>query len=99
MFTEIQGFRSSTKEVPACSVIQGSKLSGFLFTIFTIEIPLIPTLLKEKQYTELLLLVLYDKSHNKKLNKINTYNFFPFMRRVWPVWDLENFHRRSENDV
>ena len=55
IFTEIQGFRSRTKIAPPCSVIQGSKLLGFLFTVFTIEIPLLPKLLKERQYTERLL--------------------------------------------
>ena len=52
VFTEIQGFRSMTKYQEPCSVIQGSKLLGFLYTIFSIEIPLIPTMMKNRQLVE-----------------------------------------------
>ena len=55
VFTELQGFRSSTKNQEACSVIQGSKLSGFFYTIFSIEIPLLPTLMKNSQLIETIL--------------------------------------------
>ena len=48
-FVEIQGFRSSEIATPPCSVVQGSKLSGFLYTIYSIEIPLIPQILKNQQ--------------------------------------------------
>ena len=54
-FTEIQGYRSQMKEMDPVSVIQGSKLSGFLATIFSIEIPLLPELMKKKQIIQTLL--------------------------------------------
>ena len=38
-----------------CSVTQGSKHSGFLYTIFSIEIPVIPILLRQKQLLETLM--------------------------------------------
>ena len=40
-----------------------------------------------------------DKNQEALKHKINTYKFFPFMRGSWPVWNLENFHWRSDNDV
>ena len=39
----------------ACSVVQGSKLSGFLYTVFSIEIPLIPILMRNRQLAATLL--------------------------------------------
>ena len=54
-FTEIQGFRSTTIMTEACSVVQGSKLSGFLHTVFSIEIPLIPILMRNRQLAATLL--------------------------------------------
>ena len=54
-FVEIQGHRSKTKTCPPCSVIQGSKLSGFMYTIYSIEVPLLPKIMKDQQLAELLL--------------------------------------------
>ena len=54
-FTQIQGLNSSVEGTEACSVIQGSKLSGFLFTIFSIETPLLPKILKDAQIVDLIL--------------------------------------------
>ena len=54
-FVEIQGFRSTKCENLPCSVIQGSKMSGFLYTIYSIEIPLIPKILRDQQLAELLM--------------------------------------------
>ena len=55
IFTQVQGFNSEIKDSENCSVIQGSKLSGFLHTIFSIEIPLIPKLMRDAQLIETLL--------------------------------------------
>ena len=55
VFTQIQGFNSEISNAHPCSVIQGSKLSGFLFTLFSIEIPIIPKLMKNAQLLELLM--------------------------------------------
>ena len=40
-FVEIDTFTSDTLKSPQCSVIQGSKLSGTLYTLYTNEIPLL----------------------------------------------------------
>ena len=55
VFTNIQGFNSEIMNAPNCSVIQGSKLSGFLFTLFSIEIPLLPRIMKDAQLAEVLM--------------------------------------------
>ena len=57
-FVEIQGFRSKETTTPPCSVVQGSKLSGFLYTIYSIEIPLIPQILRNQQLIETLFEIL-----------------------------------------
>ena len=54
-FVEIQGYRSEEIQSSPCSVIQGSILSGFLYTLYSIEIPLIPNILKNQQLTETLM--------------------------------------------
>ena len=46
---DVQGFREAKQLLHHCSVIQGSKLSGFLYTVFSIEIALLPQLMKKKQ--------------------------------------------------
>ena len=40
-FVEIDGIRSDTLQSPDCSVIQGSKLSSLLYTIYVNEVPLL----------------------------------------------------------
>ena len=50
---EIDTYRSDIKQSLDCSVIQGSKLSGILYTIYTNEIPLIHTLMSDKIFTKL----------------------------------------------
>ena len=55
IFTQVQGFNSEIKDSENCSVIQGSKLTVFLHTIFLIEIPLIPKLMRDAQLIETLL--------------------------------------------
>ena len=46
-FVEIDTFRSNTVKKLPCSCIQGSKLSGLLYTIYTCEIPLIQKIMKD----------------------------------------------------
>ena len=45
-FVEIDTFRSNTIKNLPCSCIQGSKLSGVLYTIYTCEIPFVKNLMK-----------------------------------------------------
>ena len=52
-FVEIDTFRSSTIESPPCSVVQGSKLSMLLYTIYTNEIPLLQNLMGDNIFTEI----------------------------------------------
>ena len=54
-FVEIQGYRSEEIDSPPSSVIQGSILSGFLYTLYSIEIPLIPEIMKKRQLIETLM--------------------------------------------
>ena len=49
-FVEIDTFRSSIIPSPPCSVVQGSKISGLLYTIYTNEIPLLSQLMINDQY-------------------------------------------------
>ena len=50
-FVEIDTYRSEIKSSNNCSVIQGSKLSGILYTIYTNKIPMIHTLLNDEIFT------------------------------------------------
>ena len=50
-FVEIDTYRSEIKKSNNCSVIQGSKLSGILYTIYTNEIPMIHTLMNDEIFT------------------------------------------------
>merc|ERR1712240_73174 len=52
-FVEIDTFRSKTRTSNGCSVIQGSKLSGILHTIYTNKIPQLHTLMQDNIYTEI----------------------------------------------
>merc|ERR1712240_568677 len=52
-FVEIDIYRSDIKQSLDCSVIQGSKMSGVLYTIYTKEIPQIHTLMTDKIFTKL----------------------------------------------
>ena len=48
-FVEIQGYRSEVKELGPKSVIQGSKLSSLLYTIYTLDIGLMKKILMNKR--------------------------------------------------
>merc|ERR1712240_477713 len=52
-FVEIDTHRSKTRASNPCSVIQGSKLSGILYTLYTNEIPQLYTLMQDNIYTEI----------------------------------------------
>ena len=52
-FVEIDTYRSDIKQSLDCSVIQGSKMSGILYIIYTNEIPLIHTLMLDEIFTKL----------------------------------------------
>ena len=42
---EVDGFRTNPTLTPPCSCIQGSKLAGIFYNLYTNEIPLLPTLM------------------------------------------------------
>ena len=46
-FVEIDTFRSNLVKNLPCSCIQGSKLSGLLYTIYTLEIPLVQKIMTD----------------------------------------------------
>ena len=49
-FVKIDTFTSTTKNSPNCSVIQGGKLSGTLYSLYTNEIPLLHKTMNNKWY-------------------------------------------------
>ena len=49
-YVAIDTFISETMDCPPCSVVQGSKLSAVLYTIYTNEIPLLHTLMSQDIY-------------------------------------------------
>jgi len=49
-YVAIDTFTSDTMDCPPCLVIQGSKLSAILYTIYTNEIPLLHTLMSQDIY-------------------------------------------------
>ena len=71
-FTQLQGFNSPVEPTEPCSVIQGSKLSGFLFTVFSIEIPLIPKLMKNAQLLEVIMEIRVPQYYGV-LHEVNQY--------------------------
>merc|ERR1712240_470264 len=70
-FVEIDTNRSNTLNSLNCSVIQGSKLSGILYTIYTNEIPLLHTLMHKEIFTKLT----GQQSTTSKSIEHNTINF------------------------
>ena len=52
-YVAIDTFTSETMDCPPCSVVQGSKLSAILYTIYTNEIPLLHTLMSHDIYYSL----------------------------------------------
>ena len=52
-FVQIDTKRSRLRKSLDCSIIQGSKLSGLLYTLYTNEIPLLHTLMDKEIYTKL----------------------------------------------
>ena len=52
VFTQVQRSNNTIKESEPCFVIQGSKLSEFLRTIFSIEIPILPKIMKDAQLVQ-----------------------------------------------
>ena len=49
-YTEINNRKSDLQEALPCSVVQGSKLSSLLYTIYTNEIPLLHNLMKDEEW-------------------------------------------------
>merc|ERR1712240_364110 len=49
-YVAIDTFTSDTMDCPPCLVVQGSKLSAVLYTIYTNEIPLLHTLMSQDIY-------------------------------------------------
>merc|ERR1712115_382540 len=53
-FVQIDTFKSDIMNCPPCSVVQGSKLSAVLYTIYTNEIPLLHTLMSHEIFDKLM---------------------------------------------
>ena len=49
-FTELENRQSKVIESLKCSVVQGSKLSSTLYTIYTNEVPRVHLLMKDKEW-------------------------------------------------
>ena len=52
-YIQIDTFKSEAIDCPPCSVLQGSKLSTVLYTLYTNEIPLIHTLMSQAIFQKL----------------------------------------------
>ena len=52
-YIQIDTFKSESLNCPPCSVVQGSKLSVVLYTIYTNEIPLLHTLMSQDMFQKL----------------------------------------------
>ena len=53
-YVEVQGFFSSLIKMPRLSVIQGSRLSGTFFTIYTLDVPKVNQIMKEPRLYKML---------------------------------------------
>ena len=60
-YTEIQNVQSKIRKSPTCSVIQGSKMSGMLYSIYVNEVGKLHTLLEDKDWMEQNIKVRYEK--------------------------------------
>ena len=54
IYSEVQGSFSKLKTMPNKSVVQGSILSGFLFTIYSLEVSYIPKMMKNEKIYKML---------------------------------------------
>ena len=70
-YVAIDTFISDTMDCPPCSVVQGSKLSAVLYTIYTNEIPLLHTLMSQDIYYAL------TNIPTPVVNDIKTHNYQP----------------------
>ena len=64
-YVELETKRSYVRTLPPCGVIQGSKLSGTLYSIYTNEIPLIKNIMKDEE----LLKEILQRNDVKPINK------------------------------
>merc|ERR1712240_539864 len=64
-------YRSEIQQSNDCSIIQGSKLSGILYTIYTNKIPMIDTLMKDEIFNKI---TGYPKIYTKEIEH-STINF------------------------
>jgi len=70
-YVSIDTFESKTIKSPDCSVIQGGKMSGILYTLYTNEVPILHKILNTNLFYKL------TGYKNTKYNNIehNTTNF------------------------
>ena len=47
-YTKIDTFKCKIRMAPSCSVLQGSKLSGIIYSLHTNELPKLKDLMKDK---------------------------------------------------
>ena len=52
-YVQIDTYNSQIDKSPKCSTIQGSKMSGLLYTLYTNEVPLLHNLLHDNIYTQM----------------------------------------------
>ena len=71
-FIEVDTKRSDPIELPECSVVQGSKLSTTLYTLYTNEVPVLAEIMKNKDLLKILTGLTNDIESEVKHN---TYNF------------------------
>ena len=64
-FVQIDTFNSSIINVPDCSVVQGGKMSGLLYSIYTNEVTQLHKLMKNDIFTKII------KSHKLTFKNIN----------------------------
>ena len=61
-YCEVHGYCSQLRNMPACSVVQGSKTSGTFFGIYTLEMTSIKPIIESKELTKYIM-----KEENKEL--------------------------------
>ena len=89
----IDTFNSDIRESPECSVVQGSKLSGLMYNIYTNEVPLLHKLMKHDIFTKLT----HDKTIDFNINKHDTINFVDDSTSIISFSDQKNIRKYLEN--
>ena len=62
-FVQLDTFKSEILNSPACSVVQGGKLSGLLYNLYTNEVPELYQLLDNNKYITINKNIIKDTNH------------------------------------